>query len=83
MKNYDWLYYLKLAVYAVLIHTAVFSLGFLFLTFLFIVIHAWIGLWMVVGDYIHCKFLAKTINIALILSYAAMLIFLAQLLWSI
>ena len=59
-----------------------FKLG-TFLTFLFIVIHAWIGLWMVVGDYIHCKFLAKTINIALILSYAAMLIFLAQLLWSI
>lgn len=57
--------------------------AFTLATLLSLLSHAWIGIWTVVTDYVHCYMLRLTIMLAVIAGLFASLVWGIQLLWSV
>ncbi len=49
---------------------------FTIITFVAIWLHAWVGFWTILTDYVHCKWLAGLFQITFIVAYLACLIWL-------
>jgi succinate dehydrogenase / fumarate reductase membrane anchor subunit len=44
--------------------------------------HAWVGMWTVFTDYIHCAWLRGSLMLAMVLSFVAYFLWTVQILWS-